>query len=147
MKRTAIFSALMLICLAATTSFGQQDCEFSITGTWKAVTTGAPNAVLYRFAPDGMVTVFSGSGSGQISEPQEIARATYELDDRKAPKSIALTTTNKNRVLLYGKSSIKIIKYTDASLTCEMPGSGVTQWIKVDPNRYSFCWRLAGGVL
>ena len=125
MKRSAIFSALLFICLAATsTSFGQQGCEFNIIGTWKAVTAGATDAVLYRFAADGTVTVLSASGSGQVSEPQEIARATYELDDPKAPKSIALTTTNKNRVFLYGKSSIKIIKYTDDSLTCEMPGSG-----------------------
>lgn len=137
MKRFAIFYPLLFICLATTsTSFGQEGCEFNIIGTWKAATTGAPDAVLYRFAPDGVVTVLSASGSGQVSEPQEVARATYELDNPKAPKSISLNVTNKNRVFLYGKSSIKIVNYTDASLTCEMPGSGVTEWIKVDPNRY-----------
>lgn len=137
MKRSAIFSTLLFICLAAPSeSFSQQGCELNIIGTWKAVTTSATDVVLYRFAPDGTVTVLSASGSRQVSEPQEIARATYELDDPKAPKSIVLTTTNKNRVFLYGKSSMKIIEYTDASLTCELPGYERTRWTKVDPNRY-----------
>jgi hypothetical protein len=137
MKKSAIFSTLLLSFLAATaTSFGQQDCGFNLIGTWKTDTFSSANARLYRFAPDGTVTVFSPSNSAQVSEPQEIARATYELDDPVAPKAIALNTTNKNKVFLYGKSSIRIIKYTDASITCEIPGSGETQWIKVDPNRY-----------
>jgi hypothetical protein len=131
MKKSAIFSTLLFIFLAAaSTSLGQEGCEFSIIGTWKA--SGATDTVVYRFAPDGMVTVLSGQGS----EPQELARAAYELDDPKNPKSIALTVTNKNRVLLYGKSTIKIIQLAEASLTCEMPGLGVKEWIKVDPNRY-----------
>jgi hypothetical protein len=131
MKKSAIFSTLLLIFLAAsTTSLAQEGCEFDIIGTWKSTTTA--DAVVYRFTPDGVVTVLSGQGS----EPQEIARATYELDDPKAPKSIALTVTDKNRVFLYGKSSIKISKFADVSLTCEMPGVGVAQWIKLDPSRY-----------
>lgn len=138
MKRSAIVCTLLFICLtAASTSFGQSGCEFNIIGTWKAV-TGKTDAVLYRFTPGGTVTVLLASGSGQVSQPkeQEIGRATYELDDPKAPKSIAVTAITKGRVFLYGKSSIQIIEYTDSSMTCEMPGYGRVRWTKVDPNQY-----------
>jgi hypothetical protein len=134
MKRSAVLFTLLFVWLTATgAAFGQQGCEFNIIGTWRA---GSADAVLYRFAPDGTITVLSVSGPGQSSDPQEIASATYELDNPKAPKSIALNTTNKNRVFLYGKSSIKIVEYTDTSMTCVVPGLGTTRWVKVDPNRY-----------
>jgi len=137
MKKSAVLFTLLFICLAATsTSIGQQGCDFNIIGTWKVTATGATDVVLYRFAPDGIVTVLSVSGSGQVSEPQEIARASYEVDDPKAPKSITFTTTSKNRVFLYGKSSMKIIEHAGESLTCELPGHGRTRWTKVDSNRY-----------
>lgn len=137
MKKSAIFSTLLLICLAATsTSFGQEGCEFNIVGTWKADTAAAKNVLLYRFAPDGTLTVLSVSAAEPAAEPQEIARATYELDDPKAPKTITLTTTSKNRIFLYGKSSMKVLEYTDSSLTCELPGYERTRWIKADPDRH-----------
>ena len=137
MKQSALFISLVLLSLSATgTAFSQQNCEFSIIGTWKVVATGTPDAVFYRFAPDGTLTVLSAPGSGGPAEPQEITRATYELDDLKAPKSITLTTAKRNRVFLYGKSSMKIVTHTDSSLTCVIPGWGKTRWVKVDPNRY-----------
>ena len=137
MRLPAILILLAFSCLGATsTALGQQDCEFNLIGTWKAVTTGYSDVVHYRFAPDGTLTVFVASGSAQPSEEKEIARATYELDDPNAPKSIAITTTNKNRVFLYGKSSIKILEHTETSMTCEMPGYGKVLWTRVDPNRY-----------
>lgn len=137
MKRFAVLFLLMFVCLSVNRlTFGQQDCQFNIIGTWKAVTADAKGAVFYRFAPDGTVTVLSAAGDDQQSAPHEIASAKYEVDDPTAPKSIALTTTTKNRVFLFGKSSMNIVNYTDASLTCEIPGWGTTRWIKLDPNRY-----------
>ncbi len=135
MKRS-IYPFLLLILLTVTGSAAGQDCEFNVIGTWKADIPGASQTVLYRFTPDGVFTVLSTSPSAAGGAPQEIATATYELDNPRAPKTIALTTTNKSRVLLYGKSSIKVVEHTDASMTCMMPGSGPTRWIKVDPNRY-----------
>ena len=136
MKRPVFLALVALVLLASTeTAVGQQGCEFNIIGTWKAVTTGGAE-VLYRFAPDGTVTVLGSYDSGQPSESEEVGTATYELDDPKAPKSIAINTTKKNKVFLYGKSLIKILDRTETSMTCEMPGYGKVRWTKVDPNRY-----------
>ncbi|MCM3873742.1 MAG: hypothetical protein ND895_23895 [Pyrinomonadaceae bacterium] len=134
MKRSVVLFSLTLLCLSVVPSaFGQRDCEFNIIGTWKAVTTA--DVVLYRFTADGRVRVLSAS-SGPLSEAQEIGSATYELDNPRSPKSLALTVTSKNRVFLYGKSSMKVLTYADSSLTCEMPGWGPTRWVKLDPHRY-----------
>lgn len=136
MKRPVFLALVALVLLASTeTAVGQQGCEFNIIGTWKAVTTGGAE-VLYRFAPDGTVTVLGSYDSGQPSESEEVGTATYELDDPKAPKSIAINTTKKNKVFLYGKSLIKILDRTETSMTCEMPGYGKVHWTRVDPNRY-----------
>ena len=134
MRRFAILPSLAFFLLAyAGTALAQKDCDFNIIGAWKAVATGSYDQILYKFAPDGTVIVLSSSGN---SEPTEIGRATYELDNPTAPKSITITTTNKNRVFLYGKSSIKVLERTETSMTCEMPGYGKVRWTKVDPNRY-----------
>ena len=135
MKRRVVLTLVALVLLASTRpAVGQQGCEFNIIGTWKAVTTGTE--VLYRFAPDGTVTVLGSYDSIQPSEAKEVGSATYELDDPKAPKWIAINTTKKNKVFLYGRSSIKILDRTETSMTCEMPGHGKVLWTKVDPNRY-----------
>lgn len=137
MKRPVVLGLVAFVLLASTgTAVGQQGCEFNIIGTWKAVTTGSTYEIIYRFAPDGTVTVLSSYDSGQPSESEEVGSATYELDDPKAPKSITINTTKKNKVFLYGKSSIKILDRTETSMTCEMPGYGKVRWTKMDPNRY-----------
>ena len=85
MKRSAIISALILICLtAAPAAFGQKGCELNIIGTWKAEKSDGANPVLYRFTSDTKVTVLSGSGQSS----REIASAGYTLDDPKVPKII-----------------------------------------------------------
>lgn len=137
MRRPAIFSLLMVICLgAASPAFGRQGCDFNIVGTWRAATSDVANPALYQFTPDGTVTVLSRSGSGQDAELEVIASATYKLDDPKAPKSIKLTALDEGGVFAEGTSSMEITKYDDASFTCVRPGAGPTRWIKVDPNRY-----------
>ena len=134
MKLAAILSLLTIMLLGATgTASGQQDCIFNIIGTWKASMTAGGESLLYRFESDGRVTVLSLSGS---AEPREIASATYKLDDPKMPKAILFTAARKSRILGYGKSSMKIVRYDDASITCEIPGSGPTRWTRTDPNRY-----------
>ena len=134
MKSRALLASFLFVLLAATGTAVGQGCDFNITGTWKAVTSDYADGVLYRFAPDGTITVLAASGESLA--PVEIATAKYELDDPESPKSIAINTTKKNKVFLYGKSAIKILDRTEASMTCEMPGYGKTRWVKVDPNRY-----------
>jgi hypothetical protein len=135
MKRSAIISALILICLTATTTaFGQKGCEFNPVGTWKAPTADEKNPVLYRFTPDATVTVLSGSGQG--SEMREVASAGYTLDDPKAPKVILVKADKEGGGFAQGITSMEITAYDDTSLTFVRHGSAPTRWVRVDPYRY-----------
>ncbi len=137
MKRFAIISALILVCLtAAPAAFGQKGCEFNIVGTWKAEKSDQANPVLYRFSPDSKVTVLSGSGSGQTSQLQEIANAVYTLDDPKAPKAVIVKADRAAGGFPQGSTLMEITAYDDTSATFARPGSAPSRWVRVDPNRY-----------
>jgi hypothetical protein len=136
MKRLVFISSLILIGLTAT-AFGQNVCEFNIVGTWKASTTNDVSSVIYRFEPDGAVTMRSLPGSGPDSKSKEIARGTYKLDNPKAPKSISFTITREGEGSAQGAPSMKIVKYDDTSFTSENgDSSSVLQWVRMDPNQY-----------
>jgi hypothetical protein len=136
MKRLAIISSLILICLTAT-AFGQNVCQFNIVGTWKASTTNDVRSVVYRFEPDGAVTMLSLPGSGPGSKSKEIARGTYKLDNPKAPKSISFTITREGEGSAHGAPSMKIVKYDDTSFTSENgDSSSLLQWVRMDTNQY-----------
>jgi hypothetical protein len=131
MKRRVFIYSLVSVCLAAHgTVFGQKVCEFDILGTWK--TTGYDNGppLLYRFAPNGKVTVLAHSSSGEA----EIASASYKLDN--SAKTISITTTGNVGGFEKGTTSLKITGYDDASFTCEKPGSGAMRWVREDSHRY-----------
>lgn len=136
MKRSAIFFTSIFICLGAAGAMYGQGCDFDIVGTWKTAASEGTNAPLYRFTPDGTVTVLSRSGSGEASEMKPIGSATYKLDSPKTPKSIQFTTTNEGGVFAYGASSMEITQYDEASFTCVTRGSGPARWVRVDPNQY-----------
>jgi hypothetical protein len=136
MKRLVFISSLILICLTAT-AFGQNVCEFNIVGMWKASTINDVSSVIYRFEPDGAVTMLSLPGSGPGSKSKEIARGTYKLDNPKAPKSISFTITREGEGSAQGAPSMKIVKYDDTSFTSENgDSSSVLQWVRMDPNQY-----------
>jgi hypothetical protein len=136
MKRLAIISSLILICLTAT-AFGQNVCQFNIVGTWKASTTNDVRSVIYRFEPDGAVTMISVPSSGPGSKSKEIARGTYKLDNPKAPTSISFTITREGEGSAHGAPSMKIVKYDDTSFTSENGDpSSLLQWVRMDTNQY-----------
>jgi len=135
MKRLAIITSLILICLTAT-AFGQTACEFNIVGTWKATSINGVSTVIYRFEPDGAVTMRSLPDSGQGSESKEIARGTYKLDNAKAPKSISFTMNKEDVGPEDGTASVKIIKYGDASFTTGSNDYDTLEWERMDSNRY-----------
>ena len=136
MKRLVFISSLILIGLTAT-AFGQNVCEFNIVGTWKASTINDVSSVIYRFEPDGAVTMRSLPGSGPGSKSKEIARGTYKLDNPKAPKSISFTITREGEGDAQGGASMKIVKYDDTSFTSENgDSSSVLQWVRMDSNQY-----------
>jgi hypothetical protein len=137
MKRSAIFFALMLVGLSATTTaFAQKGCEFNISGTWKAASAYDANPILYRFALDGTVTALAASGADPNAELRELATATYQLDNPRAPKTITFGASKEGAGFAAGITSMEITGYDDTSFTCVKPGAGPTRWIKVDPYRY-----------
>ena len=138
MKRIAICSLWLFICLGVNSSvLGQKRCEFNILGTWQAPSRDAATILLYRFASDGTVTVLSAPASGANDEPKEIAKATYELDDPRAPQSITFTATGKTKVFPARESSLEIVKYDDESFTgVRRRGAAPGRWVRLDPNQY-----------
>lgn len=137
MKHAAILFSLIIISItSASTAFGQKGCQLEIVGTWKAESRNKATPILYRFAPDATVTVLSGAGSDASSELREITRATYVLDNPKAPKSIVFQAARAGGDLAEGTTSMQIVGYDDTSFTCVMPGYEPTRWVRVDPNRY-----------
>jgi hypothetical protein len=135
MKRLVIISSLIFICLTAPV-FGQTVCEFNIIGTWKATSINGVSSVIYRFEPDGAVTMRSLPGSGQGSESKEIARGTYKLDNAKSPKSILFTINTELVGPEDGTTSVKIIKYDDTSFTTGSNDHDTLEWERMDSNRY-----------
>ena len=135
MKRLVIITSLILFCLTAT-AFGQKVCEFNIVGTWKATSINGVSTVIYRFEPDGEVTMRSLPDSGQGSESKEIARGTYELDNAKSPKSISFTMNKEDVGPEDGTISVKIIKYGDTSFTTGNTDYDTLEWERMDSNRY-----------
>ncbi len=132
MKRLAIISSLILVCLTATpAAMGQKGCELNILGTWKA--EKSDQAILYRFTPDAKVTVLSGSGQTEL---REIASAVYTLDNPKAPKVILVKSDKEGGLLMQGTTSMEIAAHDDTSVTLIKPGSAPMRLVRVDPHRY-----------
>jgi hypothetical protein len=133
MKRIILCCLWLAICLGATAvAFGQNSCKFNIIGTWQAPDRDAAKTVLYRFAADGTVTVLSSA----TADAEPIAKATYELDDPRAPQSIQFTAAGKNRVFPYRQNSMQIVKYDDESFTCVRRGAKPVRWVRLDRNKY-----------
>jgi len=136
MKLTAKISLLALLVLGIILpGVAQQPkkCQFNIVGTWKAQTSPT-EARLYTFDANGVVKVLNATGT---DKPTEIATAKYELlEDPKAPEEISITATGKNRVFGRTNIAMKVVSFTDSSITCQIPGVGETRWTKVDADRY-----------
>ena len=138
MKRNAIISLVALLLVGSTvTVLAQREkrCQFNIVGTWKAQIS-TTEARLYSFDANGEVKVLTVSGT---ATPREVATAKYKLlDNPKAPEqNISLRATGKNRIFGRSITAMKVVSYSDSSITCEIPGVvGTTQWTRVDPDRY-----------
>lgn len=136
--KAAIFliSWTFIFLAAGGAAFGQKGCELNVVGTWESASPGESKHTLYRFEPNGTVKVLSRSLSGQKVQEQEIARATYKLDNPKGSKIIEFTSASEGGIFAKGKTSIEIIEYDDAKLTAIKHGSEPIRWVKVDPYRY-----------
>lgn len=135
MKRLAIISGLILVCLTLTpAALGQKGCEVNVIGTWKAEKSEEATPTLYRFTPDAKLTVLSASA--QNSDLREIASAGYTLDNPKAAKVILVKAAKAGGGLAEGVTAMDITAYDDTSLTLAKPGAAPIRWVRVDPYKY-----------
>jgi hypothetical protein len=118
------------------TAFAQTVCEFNIVGTWKATSINGVSSVIYRFEPNGAVTMRSLPDSAQGSESKEIAKGTYKLDNAKSPTSISFTINTEWVGPEDGTATVKIIKYDDTSFTTGSNNYDTLEWERMDSNRY-----------
>jgi hypothetical protein len=142
MKRTVFIYSFILICLAADgVAFGQTEapkgCPFNIVGTWKSeAATASP--ILFRFAPDGTVTLLSRSTDIPNEDFEVTAAAKYKLDKPAAPKLLDIIAARGNEVFGRGTTSLAVIEYGDDSFTTANPNThaGLTRWVRAKTNRY-----------
>lgn len=146
MKRTVIILSLMVMCAAAgltalgQTNYGQttpaKTCPFQIVGTWKHE-AASTSPVLYRFAPDGTVTLLSHSTDIPESDFEVMAAVNFKLDKPSAPRRLDIIAPRGNQVFGRGTTSFDVIAHDDHSFTTASPTTGVqTRWVRAQTNRY-----------
>jgi hypothetical protein len=141
MKRIALLYSLIFICLGANAvAFGQSEdkkaCPFNIVGTWKsqAATT---NPILFRFAPDGTVTLLSPSTAIPDADFEMLAAAKYKLDTPSAPTRLDIIAARGNEVFGRGTTPLEITGYNDDSFTTVNAKDGRSSvWVRAKTNRY-----------
>jgi|GEM_PF-922544 len=142
MKRTAFICSLVLLCLATGgVAYGQtaapKPCPFNIVGTWRS--EGATeNPILFRFTPDGAVTLLSHSTSIPNEDFEVMAAVKYKLDKPAAPTSLDIIAARGNEVFGRGTTTLAITEYGDDSFTTANPltHAGQTRWVRAQTNRY-----------
>ena len=124
---------MILLGSTATALAQEKSCSFDLVGTWRAQLSPT-QAVLYRFDANGEVSVLSVSGT---EAPRQTATASYEvINEPDSPRLISFKASGKDRIFGSIKKTMKVVKYDDSSITCEIPGMGTTRWTRVDPDRY-----------
>jgi hypothetical protein len=141
MKRSVGFSLLFFSLLfiylgGLTTAFSQKGCQFNIVGMWKVASGDGAGPMLYRFAPDGTISLLSPSGEEPGSQLRELGNATYTLDDPKLPKVISIQVTKESGGFVQGTTVLKITDYDETSFISTKSDSKSMRWVKIDANRY-----------
>ena len=142
MKRTVFIYSLVFLCLATSgVAYGQtnapKSCPFNIVGTWRSE-AATENPILFRFAPDGTVTLLSHSPSLPDSDFEVMGAVKYKLDKPAAPKSIDIIAARGNEVFGRGTTTLAITEYGDDSFTTanSLTHAGQTRWVRAKTNRY-----------
>jgi hypothetical protein len=149
MKRIALLYSLIFICMGANVAaFGQAEdkkvCPFNIVGTWKseAATT---NPILFRFAPDGTVTLLSPSTEIPDADFEMLAAVKYKLDKPAAPERLDIIAVRGNEVFGRGTTSMQVAEYDDDSFTTIRPADGRrARWVRAKTNRYFLTFAARG---
>ena len=131
----------MFLCLGANgVALGQSEdkkgCPFNIIGTWRseAATT---NPILFRFAPDGTITLLSPSTGIPDADFETLAAVKYKLDKPAAPTRLDIIAVRGNEVFGRGTTALRIAKYDDDSFSTIHPADGRrARWVRAKTNRY-----------
>jgi hypothetical protein len=148
-KRNALLYLLMFICLGSSTvAFGQAEdkkvCSFNLVGTWK-LKAATPNPILFRFAPDGTVTLLSRSTEIADTDFEMLAAVKYKLDKPTAPTQLDIIAVRGNEVFGRGTTSMQIAVYDDNSFTTINPSDGRRAvWVRAKTNRYFLTFAARG---
>ncbi|HVG30900.1 MAG TPA: hypothetical protein VM864_14415 [Pyrinomonadaceae bacterium] len=141
MKRVGFLYALMFVCLSAGgVTYGQSEarkaCPFNVVGTWRSE-AATENPILFRFAPDGTVTLLSASTAIPNSDFETLAAVSYKLDKPSAPTRLDIIAARGNEVFGRGTTAMEIVEYGDDSFTTIHPVDGRrTHWVRAKTNRY-----------
>ncbi|MET0650382.1 MAG: hypothetical protein ABW208_27555 [Pyrinomonadaceae bacterium] len=142
MKRTAFICSLVLFCLVTgEVAYGQtaapKPCPFNIVGTWKSE-AAKENPILFRFTPDGFVTMLSHSTNIPNEDFEVLAAVKYKLDKLAAPTSLDIIAERGNEVFGKGTTTLAITEYDDDSFTTANPQThaGQTRWVRAKTHRY-----------
>jgi hypothetical protein len=134
MKRHTSFLLVCIFFLATVEmASSQAGCAFDISGDWESAAPGQSGSNLYRFTPDGMVTVFSIPPKGE--GPQKLGRAGYHLLDGQTSKTLEFKPVPGMGAFPWSPAKLEITRTDRASFTAASSGSSMT-WIRKDPNRY-----------
>lgn len=130
-RHTFLVFTCIFFLAAAGTLVGQAGCKFNIAGDWEATAPGHTGPDLYRFTPDGMVTVFSTAAKGQ--EPQKLGTAKYRLHEAQAARTLEFKP--ETRAFPWHAVKMEITQEDRASFTTLSSGQSIT-WAKKDSNQY-----------
>jgi hypothetical protein len=125
---------LMLSFVLAAIASGQEVCTFNIAGDWESTAPGETARNLYRFTPDGTVTIFSLPAVD--GKARETARTAYKLNTPESPKTLEFKAVREPRAFPWGSGRMEILEVADNSLTVVKPGSAPVAWVRIDPDKY-----------
>ena len=151
MRLTVFLCLLMSVCLLADVdALGQSEekkaCAFNIAGMWRSEATSGTNPVFYGFGHDARVTVFGHVSDVLPHEFEQMASVGYKLDNPAAPKRIVFTATRGTDMFREGKTSLKILQYSDDSFTTLDTESGSQiRWDRVQTRRYFLTFAVRSG--
>jgi hypothetical protein len=143
MRRLALLFSLVPVLLglfpiAVAGQEQEKGCQFNITGTWQSSSDGQMNPTRQRFGSNGVMAELAPNSSGKGPEWKETGKSTYRLDDPKTPKAIIVTPIDKSGRISVG-TTLLITTFDDGlfvTVAGENPGTALTRWTRVDPQRY-----------
>jgi hypothetical protein len=133
-RLTLLTAFLWTNLLLPASSAGQEACRFDIAGVWESTAPGEASPNLYRFAPNGTVTMLSALGTRM--EPREMAKAAYKLDNPQAPTTLEFKPATGGRTLPWGVGQWEIVRFGDGAFSVVKAGSAPVTWVRKDPDQY-----------